>query len=203
MTESQGCCTKPSERQNTNNGNGNGHHKIHPLFCPLCGGELIYSQGSHDLICERNTLDGPDGIPTLNGMNAPREKDIDPPRGKSCIFAISMTESINSGALFSIRMDKDGVNYPVLNGVMREMQTRKRGQLARTWAESQLSRIQKPLANGTDAKLAKKLGLEVEDVYSIQNSTETVKNLAMYYGLTEGQVRGIKKTALCGTPEHL
>lgn len=186
-----------------NNHNGNGHSKIQPLPCPICGGELVYSQGSHDLICERNTLDGPDGIATLNGMNAPREKDIDPPRGKSCIFAISMTESINSGALFSIRIDKAGVNYPMLSLVMHEMQTRKRGQLARNWAESQMNRIQKPLASGTDEKLAKKLGLETEDVYAIQNSTETVKNLAMYYGITEGQVRGIKKTALCGTPDVL
>lgn len=191
------------------NNNGNGHSKITPIPCPMCGGELIYSQGSHDLVCERNVIDNqPISSAGKNGAHAPREAEMDPPRGKSCIFAISLTESNNSGSLFSIRINHAETNYMVLSFVMREMQTRGRGQLARNWHETinhgfNGNQYQKRPNMPTDEKLAGKLGLEPEDLYCIKNSTETIKNLAQYYGLTEGQVRSIKKTVLCGNANSL
>lgn len=184
--------------------NGNGHTKFAPLHCPVCGGELIYADGTHDLICQKNTLDTGDAIPfsyTSGGQKRPGASDLDPPRGKSCIFAITFTESAHSGMLFSIRIDEK-VRYDALADVMRQVLTR-RGPLARNPINGSVRRAQLPMEKPTDAKLAEKLGLETEDVYAIQNSTETVKNLAMYYGIQERDVRSIKKTVLLGTAIRL
>lgn len=188
----------------TSNNNGNGYRKFTPLRCPLCGGELIYSDGTHDLICERNTLDNGSAISfsyTSCGQKRPGAADLDPPRGKSCIFAISFTESVHSGTLFSIRVDGK-VRYDALADVMGRILNR-RGQLARNPVNGAIRREQRPIEKPADERLAEKHGLETEDVYSIKNSTETVKNLAHYYGITETDVRSIKKTVLLGTPDSL
>jgi hypothetical protein len=43
------------------------------------------------------------------------------------------------------------------------------------------------------AKLAFRFGIEEEDVYSIRFSTETVKRLALFYGIPERDVRRIRE----------
>jgi hypothetical protein len=184
---------------------GNRHKKFIPLRCPLCGGELIYSQGSHDLICERNRIDNELSISTDKGGGLiPRSRDMDPPRGDTCIFAASFTPSAHSGILFNVRIERAEVNYNALAELIREILTRKPGKLARNYKDAVIIQpAQKKKAAQTDERLARKLGLEIEDVFSIKHSTETIKNLAQFYGISEGNVRIIKRTNLHGTPDRV
>ncbi|MCK5711036.1 MAG: hypothetical protein KAI07_10895, partial [Deltaproteobacteria bacterium] len=44
------------------------------------------------------------------------------------------------------------------------------------------------------SKLAFRHSLETEDLYSIKYSTETLERLAMFYNLTEKEIRHIKQS---------
>lgn len=177
----------------TRNGYYHRGRAVTPLSCPMCGGELIYSDGPHDLVCERNKIDNERSVSKERGGQVnTRAADLDPPRHGECIFAVSFTESVHSGVLFSIRIKHAETDYNALAGLMREIQTRKRGYLARNAQQSNLPRVTP--ARSTEQKLAAKLGLAEEDLFSIKRSTETIKGLAQFYGITEGNVRTIKRS---------
>ncbi len=54
------------------------------LRCPMCGGELIYSEGTHDLCCARNpyeSMSGRNGRQTQRSTRDARNTGRAPGRG--------------------------------------------------------------------------------------------------------------------------
>ena len=250
------------------------------LSCPMCGGELIYSEGTHDLCCAKNTyelssmemgrgrsveasgdggwgqqanvvcereqdkinrtampgdksedrgefstampgdesedrgerlsampgdklgdsgrafhepragygrVDGNDETP--GEVSTPQASDRVVKKSSECVFALSFTESGKYGTLWSIRTVHGGTNYFSLMRLMDKIEKRqRRGEpLA-----ANVPNLPRKVERSKECKLAFRYSIEVEDLYSIKYSSETVDRLAMYYGLTEPDIRHIQ-----------
>jgi hypothetical protein len=106
-----------------------------------------------------------------------------------CVFAVSFTESGRFGTLWSMRTVHAETNYFSLTRLMQKIEKRLRnGEPLAANAPHQPKKREKSEA----AKLAFRFGIEEEDVYSIRFSTETVKRLALFYGIPERDVRRIR-----------
>ena len=252
------------------------------LACPMCGGELIYSEGTHDLCCVKNVselcsletgrgrnaadaagsgrtlhepgaeygttgrnnempcelsagkageqavegfgnehIDNPGLAENLHaGTNGYRadERDAgkrgDPHTKRAvfaegactessklqkntpvCVFAVSFIESGKHGTLWSIRTVHGGTNYFALMRLIDKIEKRQRkGEpLA-----ANVPNLPRKVERSKECKLAFRYNLEVEDLYSIKYSSETVNKLSMYYGLSERDIRHIQAVELGG-----
>ena len=216
------------------------------LLCPICGTELIYSEGTHDLGCTNNPKPleesskkrervlhensvsyGKQGDPkniednylsTSNGSNEYKSyklcdyKDSDGTNnvcdmtGGSqsstysdqsdeesgfCVFGLSFTESAKNGTLWSIRIVDGETNYAAL---MRLMHTVEKRAKAKKPLAANVPNLPKKIERTNASKLAFRYNLEIEDLFSIKYSTETIDRLAMFYNLTSKEVRHIKQT---------
>ena len=256
------------------------------LRCPMCGGELIYSEGTHDLCCVRNPYESAAGraegvglheeraeygggedahtykvwgeeegsqkfinnyikdphpiLPPASGegiknmlggkvASAPiaegasvelhtpvkghseesavyvdagevsageEDKAIHsaaPVKGHGCVFAVSFTESARFGTLWSVRVVHGETNYFALMRLMQKIEKRRAaGEPLAANAPHPMKRRERSPA----ARLAFRFGIEEEDVYSIKFSSETVKRLAVFYGIPERDVKRIREEEL-------
>ncbi|MEM7009247.1 MAG: hypothetical protein AAF462_08960 [Thermodesulfobacteriota bacterium] len=221
------------------------------LPCPICGRELLYSEGTHDLGCINN----PKPIDKVNnkeqrtlhenttsygfGSNSSTDQmqsnialstaqgheyksyrlcdkknsnskhsqsnmcELD---GKSqscarsgkdeasdeyCVFGISFTESAKNGTLWSIRIVDGETDYQALVRLMQNIEKRLRADES---LAANVPNLPKKVERSKVSKLAFRYSLEIEDLYSIKYSTETIERLAMFYNLTSKEVRHIKQT---------
>ncbi len=116
-----------------------------------------------------------------------------PVKGHGCVFAVSFTESARLGTLWSVRLVHRDTNYFALMRLMQKIEKRRAsGEPLAANAPFQLKKRERSPA----ARLAFRFGIEEEDVYSIKFSSETVKRLAVFYGITEREVRMIRETEL-------
>lgn len=252
-------------------------YDFEPLSCPMCGGELMYSEGTHDLCCVRNTPellntetgrgrtgettgdggersaampgdkdgDGGERISAMPGneleqrggtlheqkvrygsaheevnaelsihqlgerasespesveeahvgVNEYRMSKRDVEKSTECVFALSFTESGKHGTLWSIRTVHGRTNYFSLMRLMGKIEKRQsRGEpLA-----ANVPNLPRKVERSKECKLAFRYSLEIEDLYSIKYSSETVDKLAMYYGLTEPDIRHIQAAEIGG-----
>jgi len=106
-----------------------------------------------------------------------------------CVFAVSFTESGEYGTLWSIRTVHGGTNYFALMRLMDKIEKRQRkgAPLA-----ANVPNLPRKVERSKECKLAFRYSLEVEDLYSIKFSSETVNKLAMYYVLSERDIRRIQ-----------
>lgn len=222
------------------------------LYCPICGSELVYSEGTHDLGCrnnpkpcgnqsskklnpkknslheevgpygscnkssgDRHKIDNP-STPSEDSRNnsykfcnnksqgrhnnvcelpSNTEKHESPkmqyPKSDSCVFGMSFTESAQKGTLWSIRIIDGETNYAAL---MRLMQTVEKRVKANRALAANVPNLPKKIERTKVKKLAFRYNLEVEDLYSIKYSTETIERLAMFYNLTNKEIRHIKQS---------
>jgi hypothetical protein len=108
---------------------------------------------------------------------------------RRCVFAVSFTESANFGTLWSIRTVHGGTNYFALMRLIDKIEKRqKRG----APLAANVPNLPRKVERSKECKLAFRYSLEVEDLYSIKYSSETVNKLAMYYGLSEPDIRHIQ-----------
>lgn len=195
--------------------------EFQPLNCPMCGEELLYSEGTHDLCC---ALNKPELLNALSDDQAHSEKKSEQLRalhelragyGKSelvsdnlnsvgnnsdetdkdsgCVFALSFTESARHGTLWSIRTVHGRTNYFSLMRLLDKIEKRQRR------GERLASNVPNPprkVERSKECKLAFRYSLEIEDLYSIKYSSETVDKLAHYYGLTEPDIKHIQAANL-------
>lgn len=192
--------------------------EIEPLRCPMCGGELMYSEGTHDLCCVENKPEllntlyeeagaGDRGVRALHepkaqyGTNDPgakaeegfEEKNQGADELASCVFALSFTESGKSGTLWSIRTVHGQTNYFKLMRLMDKIEKRqRRGERLAVNVPNPPRRVERT----KECKLAFRYKLDVEDLYSIKYSSETVNKLAHFYGLTEPDIKHIQEVNL-------
>lgn len=219
------------------------------LPCPICGSELVYSEGTHDLGCENNPKPfdisnnknkslfhedegsyGPRNTvivdePLTDKMGSAAEnvnccKPCDNKKNKSednyknvcklphniensqssnidieksdlCVFGMSFTESARKGTLWSIRIIDGETNYATLMRLMQNVEKRVRAKLP---LAANVPNLPKKIERSKVKKLAFRYNLEIEDLYSIKYSTETIDRLAMFYNLTNKEIRHIKQT---------
>lgn len=221
-----------------------------PLRCPMCGGELVYSEGPHDLCCGNNPYEGMSGEeweaaaalregraeygadesggghryvveiaagerdkgnPFAAPLKGPVSSEAAGHRGltggyssgagetpasntpvesHACVFAVSYTESGRFGTLWSVRVVHGGTNYFSLMRLMQKIEKRQRsGEPLAANAPNPPKKRERSQA----AKLAFRYGIEEEDIYSIRYSSETVPRLAVFYGISEREIRQIKQ----------
>ncbi len=129
------------------------------------------------------------------GMSRPHASKSDLNKSSGCLFAVSFTESGRHGTLWSIRTVHGGTNYFSLMRLMDKIEKRqRRGEpLA-----ANVPNLPRKVERSKECKLAFRYSLEVEDLYSIKYSSETVDKLAMYYGLTEPDIRHIQAAEIGG-----
>ena len=240
------------------------------LRCPMCGGELIYSEGTHDLCCRRNGQEageeeaaeegqvyaaageyeasslceereaygayadgGADtahvGIHASAAVPAPgagrtgrggarlrKARPTNPDRPHvsrkgfrrsagimakeggaqledRCVFALSFTGSGGHGTLWCLRTDHRNTNYFSLMRLLQRIE--KRVENGEPLAPN-IPNTARKVERSPVLKLAFKHGLEEEDIYSIRHSTESVERLALFYGITEKEVKEIKRASL-------
>lgn len=216
-----------------------------PLSCPMCGGELRYSEGTHDLCCVENTPEllntetgrgrreapvkgfheprarygalevGGEGTRAVeeacscnnNGVRVKEDgedtaelRSVNMSEGSGdlaetpCVFALSFTQSGNFGTLWSIRTVHGGTNYFALMRLIDKIEKRqRRGEpLA-----ANVPNLPRKVERSKESKIAFRYKIELEDLYSIKYSSETVSKLAIYYGLTEPDIRHIQSVKLC------
>ena len=244
------------------------------LRCPMCGGELIYSEGTHDLCCRRNSPEagettaaakaeeqeqaysapgdseapalceeretyGPcpegsgdggsvrqgfhtgsaaqGGRTGLGGARLRKARQPTPadrphvsrkgfrrsaglvareggdPDEDGCLFAVSFTGSGDHGTLWSVRTNHRSTNYFALMRLFQRIE--KRVEAGEQLAPN-IPNTARKVERSPVLKLAIKYGLEEEDLYSIRHSTESLDRLALFYHLTEGQIRDIKRAKL-------
>lgn len=215
------------------------------LLCPICGTELIYSQGTHDLGCKNNPkpfeesskkrervlhetpVTYGNGVEPSISENEDLNASIDSDNHKSyklcdykssvsnakvcymmrvegsecsdeadqesdfCVFGLSFTESAKNGTLWSIRIVDGETNYEALMRLMRDVERRFR---AKEPLAANVPNLPKKIERTNASKLAFLYNLEIEDLFSIKYSTETIDHLAMFYNLTNKDVRHIKQT---------
>ena len=204
------------------------------LPCPICGSELVYSEGTHDLGCENNPkpfergnknnkgflhedvgLYGP--INTVVTDKSPTDKigfegekanynnvcelphniensqssNIEIKKSDLCAFGMSFTESARKGILWSIRIIDGQTNYAALLRLMQNVEKRVRAKLP---LAANVPNLPKKIERSKVKKLAFRYNLAIEDLYSIKYSTETIDRLAMFYNLTNKEIRHIKQT---------
>ncbi|MEQ9619875.1 MAG: hypothetical protein RIG61_11980 [Deltaproteobacteria bacterium] len=112
-----------------------------------------------------------------------------PVKRHTCAFAVSFTESGRYGTLWSMRTVHEGTNYFALMRLMQNIEKRQRNgePLA-----ANIPNLPKKTERSAVSKLAFRYSIEVEDLYSIKYSSETVDRLAAFYGLSAGDIRHIK-----------
>ena len=221
------------------------------LRCPMCSGELIYSEGTHDLCCKNNTLEiANTEAPKRKGSELMEKKDFTlhesrdgygygsadefeeepcevnasqpgesesarnkeprsmdralngkgflqpdtraPEKSKdtrTCVFGISFTESGRNGTLWSVRTVHGGTDYFSLMRLLDKIEKRQR---RREPLAANVPNLPKKVERSEACKLAFRYSVDVEDLYSIKYSSETVVMLALYYGLSERDIRHIK-----------
>ncbi len=135
------------------------------LECPMCGGDLIYSDGTHDMECRNKTTTG-------------------------CVFAVSFSVSAHRGTLWSIRTVDDRTNYKKLNKMLREIEVRRQND---QYLADNIPNQPKKIVRSRVTKLAFRYSLEKEDIYSIKYSSESPDRLALFYGISETDVRMIRE----------
>ncbi len=113
-----------------------------------------------------------------------------PVKTHKCVFAVSFTESGRFGTLWSMRTVHSETNYFSLTRLLQKIEKRLRN--GEPLAENSPNPPKKREKSAA-AKLAFRFGIEEEDVYSIRFSTETVKRLALFYGIPERDVRRIRE----------
>ncbi len=245
------------------------------LRCPMCGGELIYSEGTHDLCCRRNGQEAGEeqaaaeaeetvyaasgdyevsslcdereaygayasggagaaphaGLLASAAVPAPgagrtgrggarlrktRPIGADRPhvsrkgfrrsaglmakegaaqREDVCVFALSFTGSGGHGTLWSVRTDHRNTNYFLLMRLLQRIE--KRVEKGEPLAPN-IPNTARKVERSPVLKLAFRYGLEEEDIYSIRHSTESVERLAIFYGITEKEVKEIKRASIDG-----
>ena len=69
----------------------------------------------------------------------------------------------------------------------------KRGVRAKKLLAVNVPNLPKKIERNKVTKLAFRYNLEIEGIYSIKYSTETIERLAMFYNLTQKDVRHIKQ----------
>lgn len=237
------------------------------LRCPMCGGELIYSEGTHDLCCRRNASEAGekeaaeegrvyaaageferaslceereaygtcagDGTGAAHsgihvgamagagragrggarlrkarqaGVDRPHvsrkgfrrsaglmAKEGEVPGDDGCVFAVSFTGSGGHGTLWSLRTDHRNTNYFSLMRLLQRIE--KRVANGEPLAPN-IPNTARKVERSPVLKLAFKYGLEEEDIYSIRHSTESVGRLALFYGITEREVKEIKRASM-------
>ncbi|MGB2691828.1 MAG: hypothetical protein WBB48_02710 [Thermodesulfobacteriota bacterium] len=220
------------------------------LYCPICGSELVYSEGTHDLGCMNNPKPcgnntksksslhegsssyGPCsssvGATSLTdnlvsaGENSNyksyklcnikqhksedryknvcelphnlenlKNPDVEEEKSDFCVFGMSFTESAKKGTLWSIRIIDGETNYAAL---MRLMQTVEKRVRAKQALAENVPNLPKKIERNKVTKLAFRYNLEIEDLYSIKYSTETIERLALFYNLTNKEIRHIKQS---------
>jgi len=117
--------------------------------------------------------------------------DVDKRNSDLCFFGMSFTESAYKGTLWSIRIVDGETNYAALMRLMRDIEKRVR---AKQPLAANVPNLPKKIERNKVTKLAFRYNLEIEDLYSIKYSTETIERLAMFYNLTQKEVRHIKQT---------
>ncbi len=225
------------------------------LLCPICGSELVYSEGTHDLGCRNNPkpFDGPsrkrervlhENAATYKNedgakINKTQTEDLsiasEGNKYKSyklcdnknyyledrltnvcelgdsvqrceyqdsenedpdfCVFGMSFTESAKNGTLWSIRIVDGTTNYAALMRLMQNVEKRVR---ANESLAANVPNLPKKIERSKVSKLAFRYSLEIEDLYSIKYSTETIERLALFYNLTNKEIRHIKQTDIMG-----
>jgi hypothetical protein len=124
-----------------------------------------------------------------SGENDQVNPSATPVKTHRCVFAVSFTESGRFGTLWSMRTVHAETNYFSLTRLMQKIEKRLRnGEPLAANAPNPPKKRERSAA----AKLAFRFGIEEEDVYSIRYSTETVKRLALFYGISERDVRRIR-----------
>ena len=108
-----------------------------------------------------------------------------------CVFGVSFTESAYRGTLWSIRIVHGNTNYAALMRLLQNIEERTRNNEP---LAPNVPNLQKKIEKSKVSKLAFRYSVEIEDLYSIKYSTETLKRLAMFYNLTEKEIRHIKQT---------
>ena len=222
------------------------------LACPMCGSELVYSEGTHDLGCRNNPklnvninkinktylhevvesygecsvnehnnklYDFSEPTVREQGYKSYRMCDISKSNSSSnyqqniceltgniqsyknegkdeqkrtvCVFGISFTESASKGTLWSIRIIDGQTNYAALMRLMQNIEGRVR---AKEPLAANVPNQSKKIERSNVSKLAFRYNLEIEDLFSIKYSTETIERLAMFYNLTQKEIRHIKQS---------
>ncbi len=108
-----------------------------------------------------------------------------------CVFGVSFTESANKGTLWSIRAVHGDTNYAALMRLLQNIEERIRNNKP---LAANVPNLPKKIERNKVSKLAFRYSLEIEDLYSIKYSTETLERLAMFYNLTEKEIRHIKQS---------
>lgn len=207
------------------------------LPCPICGSELVYSEGTHDLGCLNNPrplestsshtkkslheevvsysvnnkgkhnkhdshkpcdhkqFKSEDNYMNVCELSSNTEtsqiKTIDKHDEQMCVFGISFTESANKGTLWSIRIVDGETNYAALMRLMQNIENRVG---AKQPLAANVPNLPRKIERTKATKLAFRYNLEIEDLYSIKYSTETIDRLALFYNLTNKEVRHIKQS---------
>ncbi|MEW6144558.1 MAG: hypothetical protein AB1598_06015 [Thermodesulfobacteriota bacterium] len=112
-----------------------------------------------------------------------------PVKGHKCVFAVSFTESSRFGTLWSVRIAHGETNYFALMRLMQKIEKRR---AAGEPLAANSPHPPKKRERTRAGRIAFHFGLEEEDVYSIKYSTETVRRLALFYGIPERDVRRIQ-----------
>jgi hypothetical protein len=138
------------------------------------------SENSNNNICEMHNASQDSPLSENNKRNT----DL-------CFFGMSFTESAYKGTLWSIRIVDEKTNYSSLMRLMQDAEKRFR---AKEPLAANVPNLPKKIERNKVTKLAFRYNLEIEDLYSIKYSTETIERLAMFYNLTQKEVRHIKQT---------
>lgn len=110
-----------------------------------------------------------------------------------CVFGVSFTERAHSGTLWSIRIVHGHTNYAALMRLLQNIEERIRNNEP---LAPNVPNLPKKIEKSKVSKLAFRYSAEIEDLYSIKYSTETIERLAMFYNLKEKEIRNIKQTDL-------
>lgn len=143
-------------------------------------------------LIKENTFHHPGGEVSAEEKDRAVTSDT-PVKTHKCVFAVSFTESGRFGTLWSMRTVHAETNYFSLTRLMQKIEKRLRnGEPLAENAPTPPKRRERSEA----AKLAFRFGIEEEDVYSIRFSTETVKRLALFYGIPERDVKRIREAEI-------
>ena len=146
----------------------------------LCDNKQHKSNEPYKNVCEL-----PHNIENLKSSN------IENQESDFCIFGMSFTESAKMGTLWSIRIIDGETNYAAL---MRLMQTVEKRVRAKQALAANVPNLPKKIERNNVTKLAFRYNLEIEDLYSIKYSTETIERLALFYSLINKEIRHIKQS---------
>ncbi len=107
-----------------------------------------------------------------------------------CLWSIVYRERLQRDSLK--HKDCSGnTNYAALMRLLQNIEERTRNNEP---LAPKVPNLPKKTEKSKVSKLAFRYSVEIEDLYSIKYSTETLKRLAMFYNLTEKEIRHIKQT---------